>query len=301
MGRRFEIVDVFVDLSFGGNPLAVILDAQCLTSDDMQRIAREFNFSESTFVLPASAADFDYQVRIFTPTQEVPFAGHPNIGTAFVLAEQARRAGKEWPRSYRFDESAGSVNVTLTESDDGRLFAELKAPQALSIGDRADVDLMAEVLGLDSAQIATSQHDPIVASVGLPFLIVALADRQALESVQVNPALLQRLVEQGLTPDIFCYTTTDQPGVLRARVFAPMDGVPEDPATGSANCALCGLLASLSGQDGEQQFVIHQGVEMKRPSLLKARTLRQDGELKGVWIGGFCHPFASGILQDYCA
>lgn len=296
-GRRFVIVDVFVEDRFGGNPLAVIPDAEGLSVDDMQRIAREFNFSETTFVMPTNAAGADFHVRIFTPTQEVPFAGHPNVGTAFVLLAEGLLDGNILPQSVCFEEAAGLVPVSLTTNLDGAVYAELRAPETLTIGPQVDTALVARILGLSERDIETQVHGPQVASVGLPFLLVELSGMQALEQVVVDVSAMRELAATGITSDIHCYVRAGDGTTLRTRMFAPLDGVPEDPATGSANCALAALLTALRSEDQiSMQFDIRQGVEMGRPSRLWARTRKQAGDVTGVWIGGVSRQFAAGEL-----
>lgn len=286
---RFFICDVFTRHRFGGNPLAVLPEAEGLTDVEMQTIAREFNFSESTFVLPGPAG-YTREVRIFTPTTEVPFAGHPNVGTAFVLASDGALGDDT---ECLFLERAGDVPVSISARDDG-LFCELEAPQPLTLGKTVDTARIAATLSLHEADIVTDTHPPCVASVGLPFLVVEVAGRDVLSRARVNPALLDAFRDDGIEPDIHVYTHSGDGFDIRARMFAPLDGVPEDPATGSANCALAALLAE-HGADGERQLRIAQGVEMGRPSTLYART-RRTGEKTATWIGGFSALTAKGEL-----
>lgn len=294
---RFSIIDVFVDQGYGGNQLAVLDAAEGLAQDDMQRIAREFNFAETTFVLRATAPAADARVRIFTPTREVPFAGHPNVGTACVLAELGVFGEFDATREVVFEEQAGLVPVCIEKQPDGSLAAELKAPAALSLGREAEPELMARVLSLDEDEIVTQKHLPVEASVGLPFLVVQLRDRKALERARINSVALNALDDEGLCADVHCYVHDSGSLDLRTRMFAPLDGVPEDPATGSANCALAGLLTSLAdAADGDYAWTIAQGVEMGRPSRLLARSEKRDGEVSGIWVGGRTRLFARGEL-----
>jgi trans-2,3-dihydro-3-hydroxyanthranilate isomerase len=296
--RRFVTCDVFTDTRFGGNPLAVVLDAEGLDAAQMQQVAREFNYSETTFVLPAEHGH-DRRVRIFTPSREVPFAGHPNVGTAFVLASSGEFGGIDAPLVVTFEERAGLVPVTVQRRDGGGIWCELRAPEALTLGPELPVAAVAEAVGLAPHDIATDRHAPRVASVGLEFIVAELADRSALERARPDGAALERLVALGAsTPDIHLYVADGTHGVdLRARMFAPFDGVTEDPATGSANCALVGLLASLVDTDGERSWRIIQGVEMGRPSVLDARVQRAGGEVAGVWIGGSSVLVSEGWIE----
>lgn len=296
MQYRYFIVDVFSDQQFGGNPLAVLPEASGLTAGQMQQIAREFNFSESTFVLPPPPdSDSDFEVRIFTPTREVPFAGHPNVGTAFALAQDGVFGEIDTAREIIFSEQAGDVPVRIVPVQDGGFWCELRAPQPLQIGPPVDAALLAGILSLDLADIRVDRHPPRNASVGLEFLMVELTSVDALARARLNGALLEDAAGDGLCPDIHCYVRDGQ--TIDARMFAPLDGVPEDPATGSANCALVALLTTLAAEDGEYTWQITQGVIMGRPSRLDARTQKHAGEVTGVWIGGQSVLFAEGSLS----
>ena len=289
MRYRFVTCDVFTDVRFGGNPLAVLPEATGLSGAQMLQVAREFNYSETAFVLPAERGH-DRRVRIFTPSREVPFAGHPNIGTAFVLASQGLLGTGEVPGAVVFEEDAGLVGVTIEARGDAGLWCELTAPQAFTRGIDVSVALVADGLCLDVTDIRTDVHPPLVASTGLPFVIVELTDLDALERARPDVRGLQRLLDAGSqVADVHVYVRADELGEvdLRARMFAPFDGVHEDPATGSANCALAGLLAQLDpAPEGDFAWRIAQGVEMGRPSLLQARAAKTAGEVTSVRIGG---------------
>jgi trans-2,3-dihydro-3-hydroxyanthranilate isomerase len=303
MRHRYVTCDVFTTTRFGGNQLAVLPDARGLTAEQMQQVAREFNYSESTFVLPAERGH-DHRVRIFTPAREVPFAGHPNVGTAFVLASIGALGDMTGPRTVHFEEAAGIVPVSIEPRGDGRFWCELEAPRPLTLGPELPFPDVAHAVGLSSFDLRTDAHVPRWASVGLPFIIAELVDLVALGRARPDSAALARLVPPGrrTMPDIHLYVRMpagDPIGLdIRARMFAPLDGVPEDPATGSANGALAGLLASLADpRDGELRWRIGQGVEMGRPSLLEARARRVDGEVAGVWIGGESVLVSEGTIE----
>ncbi len=180
MRYRYVTADVFTGQAYQGNPLAVVLDAHGLDTAQMQRIAREFNYSETSFVLPPQDPAHTACVRIFTPDREVPFAGHPNVGTAVVLAREQMTSGRPAPKAFVFEEEAGLVRISLTYGEHGLDGAELRAPQPLSLGSEAPVDAVARALRLDVDDIAVAEHAPAVVSVGLPFLVVQLASRDAL-------------------------------------------------------------------------------------------------------------------------
>jgi trans-2,3-dihydro-3-hydroxyanthranilate isomerase len=297
MRYRYYICDVFTDTRFGGNQLAVLPEAQGLSDRQMQQIAREFNFAESTFVFPAEAGH-NRKVRIFTPAIEVPFAGHPNVGTAFVLATAGEFGEIDSSTSVTFEEKAGLVAITIQRREGDRLWCELAAPQRLSLGQTVSVQSLAKAVSLTPDDVVTRTHLPQVASVGLPFLMAELKDRDALARARVNVEGLEALAAEGVTPDVHLYVQSGDDFDLRARMFAPLDGVPEDPATGSANCALAGLLSHhQEAADGSFRWRIAQGVEMGRPSVLEARTEKRSGTVENVWIGGASVLVSEGVIE----
>lgn len=297
MRYQFYTCDVFTDTRFGGNPLAVFPDASGLSAEQMQKIAREINYSETTFVFPAEQGN-TRKVRIFTPMIEVPFAGHPNVGTAFTLATIGELGEIGEQTEIVFEEAAGLVPITIRKEAGKPIWCELKAPEPVSIGRMISAEKAAQALSLKPEEIVTDNHRPQVASVGLPFLIVELRDTVALERAQANVARLRELKGVGITPDIHLYVQSGDEFDLRTRMFAPLDNVPEDPATGSANCALVGMLTTINPEkDGEYNWHIAQGFEMGRPSILDARTTKQDGEVTGVWIAGSSVMVAEGTIE----
>jgi trans-2,3-dihydro-3-hydroxyanthranilate isomerase len=298
MCYRYFTCDVFTDTRFGGNQLAVLPEAHGLSDEQMQQIAREFNFSETTFVLPPQEGH-DRRVRIFTPPREVPFAGHPNVGTAFVLASMGAFGPLDVPRSVTFEEEAGLVPIAIHGREGGRIWCELTAPQRLTLGRTVSAQAVAAAVSLSADDILTTAHAPQMASVGLPFLIAELRDRGALERARPDISGLEGLIAEGIElPDLHLYVRTSDGFDIRARMFAPMDGVPEDPATGSANCALVGLLSHLDeAAGGTFSWRIAQGVEMGRPSVLEARTEKRDGEVVNVWIGGESVMVCEGLIE----
>ena len=286
MKYRYYICDVFTDTRFGGNQLAVLPQADGLSKPQMQQIAREFNFSETTFVFPPKAGHTRH-VRIFTPAREIPFAGHPNVGTAFVLASSGEFGEIKSSLTVTFEEEAGLVSVAIHESDGKIASCELTAPQSLSFGKTLSVELVADAISVDAKDVVTKTHSPQVTSVGLPFVMVELRDRSVLERARINMSGFEALVAQDVMPDVYLYTQASDGFDIRARMFAPLSGVPEDPATGSANCALAGLLAHYNPQpNGSFRWRIAQGVEMGRPSTLIARAEKKDDVVQTTRIGG---------------
>ena len=297
MKYRYFICDVFTDTRFNGNQLAVLPEATGLSDAEMQKLAREFNFSETAFVFPAEQGQ-TRKVRIFTPTTEVPFAGHPNIGTAFVLAETGELGSDIVPESIYFEEKAGLVPINISQKPSGQRQFELKAPEPLTACPFKAVSTIADALSLNMDQIIEQNHPPSAASVGLPFLIVELLNTSALADIQINTKSFNYLLDEGSPPYILVYTQNTSNADLQARMFAPLDGITEDPATGSANCALAALLAQYSDlTSGDFCWEVLQGLEMGRPSRLKIRAQKENGSVIGSWVAGTCAMVAEGLIE----
>ena len=296
MKYRYFICDVFSPRPFSGNQLAVLPEAEGLNEVQMQQIAREFNFSETAFVFPPEQGQ-TRKVRIFTPTSELPFAGHPNLGTAFSLYLNGYLGEQHDSIRIVFEEKAGLVPIFLRKLDDGLIWCELQAPEKLSIGKTVSAEDLASAISLDSGDIITDIHPPQQASVGLPFVIAELKDRQTLEQANVNIEGFKKLASQYNTRFTHIYIRSNDEFDVRTRMFGPFDGMMEDPATGSANCALGGLLTHYNDSDaGEFEWEIAQGVEMGRPSFLKARTQKKGGEVTATFIGGNSVMVSEGII-----
>jgi trans-2,3-dihydro-3-hydroxyanthranilate isomerase len=298
MQRRYVTIDVFTERVFGGNPLAVVLDAQGLSSSQMQSIANEFNYSETTFVLPAAQLGNTAHVRIFTARTEVPFAGHPNIGTAVVMARELEAIGRESIDSLTFEETAGLVRIRLLRDGDEVVGAELTAPQPLSIGSSVSVEDAALCVSLPKTDIIATNHAPQVVSVGLPFLAVEIASREALRLARPNFAAHERILPSIGTDAVYLYCRGAADGELHARTFAPLDATIEDPATGSATAATIALLASLRAEkDSDVAWRVEQGVDMGRASVLLGRTQKRSGMVHAVLIAGRAVPVMHGWLE----
>jgi trans-2,3-dihydro-3-hydroxyanthranilate isomerase len=298
MQRRYVTVDVFTARVFGGNPLAVVLDAQGLNTAQMQAIATEFNYAETTFVLPPRAPDHSAHVRIFTPRTEVPFAGHPNVGTAVMLARELEGKGGLPVDRLVFEEAAGLVPIRLIREHDTVVGAEFTAPEGLTLGSKVSADDIAECLSLTVADISLVNHPPQVLSVGLPFLVTEIATRDALRRAKPNALTHERILPPIGTDAIYAYCPGATLQALHARMFSPLDGIVEDPATGSAAAATIALLAELrSESDSEMSWRIEQGVEMGRPSLISGRTEKRNGAVTAVHIGGFAVQVMSGVFD----
>jgi trans-2,3-dihydro-3-hydroxyanthranilate isomerase len=292
MSLSYHVVDVFTRTRFGGNPLAVVLDADDLSTTQMQAIAREFNYSETSFVLKPADPQNTAHVRIFTPTTEVPFAGHPNVGTGFVLAGLAAFASC---RDMVFEERAGLVPLQV-HRDGARVDrVELTAPQPLKTGPDFDIDAVAACLSLSPSDLMIQRHPPRLASVGLAFVIVELATRAALAAAKADPGAFAKILPQAGADAIYLYSRDIAPRDghvdITARMFSPFDGLPEDPATGSATAAACALIARLDATP-TRVFRVAQGIDMGRPSLLDIDVTRD-----AVRIGGACVPVMSGTIE----
>jgi trans-2,3-dihydro-3-hydroxyanthranilate isomerase len=300
MRLQFETVDVFTHHQFSGNPLAVVLNAEGLSTEQMQSIAAEFNLAETTFVLPPKDSAHTAEVRIFTPRAEMPFAGHPNVGTAFVVA----RAGRSYGRTIAgdrvtFEEKAGLVPIALLKDGATIVGARLASPQALTVGDQVPVEAVASACGIAADDIETKNHAPCIASCGVGFILAEVKSATALASAMPHIDVFRRDIANRGTTGILIYTEVDEPDInIRARMFAPLKGIPEDPATGSANVALIGLLAKLRAEsDLQLSKTIAQGVEMGRPSLLEAEAEKRGGVITATYIGGRCVPVMSGTID----
>jgi len=300
MKLEFTTVDVFTDRAFGGNPLAVITNAQGLAAGQMQAIAAEFNLAETTFVLPPRDPAHTAEVRIFTPKAELPFAGHPNVGTAFVLA----RAGQSYSRAVAgdrlvFEEKAGLVRMDLTRENGLVVATRLAAPVALSIGEEIPSEIVAEACSLKPDDIKVAAHRPCMASCGIPLVFAELTSRAVLAQAAVRTDVLARHLPMERAVGIHLYVVAQEHGVeIQTRMFAPLFGVPEDPATGGANVALIGLLAHHRPEaDLVLARTIGQGFDMGRPSLLEASAEKKAGTVVATYIGGRCVPMMKGTID----
>lgn len=309
MPFSYYITDVFTDVPFGGNQLAVLPNAERITSEQMQQVAREFNFSETVFVLPPETATGTRRLRIFTPGRELPFAGHPTIGTAFVLASTGEIQLEGDETRIVFEEGVGPVPVLIRAEKGRPVFAQLTAAKLPEKGPATtDAGVLADVLSLEPSDILyDSTFTPEAVSAGLPFLFVPLRSLDALARCRVRQDVWERTLEDSWAPEIFVFVEDAESskrggmrggdGVVRARMFAPMLGVPEDPATGSAAAAFGGYLAWRSTvRDGTLKWLIHQGVEMGRPSRLEVEADVVAGEVKEVRVGGASVLISSGTL-----
>lgn len=296
MPRRFVTLDVFTDTALTGNPLAVVLDAEGLDSAAMQAIAAEFNLSETVFVLPPEVPRHRARLRIFTPASELPFAGHPTLGTAVLLALRDRRAGLTDAVAFGLEATLGTL-ACVVEPGEGCGTGRFKMPVLPEfLGDGPAAALVAAALGLDPAEIGFARHAPSRHGAGPSFLFVPVATRAVLDGARVMSAALDEL---GPPVALYCYAP-DPEGVghrYQARMFAPQLGISEDPATGSAAAAFAGVMMQFEPLgDGEHDIVLRQGVAMGRPSTIGVQLCIEAGALRSVEISGSAVLVSEGTL-----
>jgi trans-2,3-dihydro-3-hydroxyanthranilate isomerase len=292
---QFVLVDVFTDTIFGGNQLAVITDARGLSSEQMQKIAREFNFSETTFVLPPAAHGARHTIRIFTPRAELPFAGHPTIGTAAVLSFLQLAPAADAHGTVMYEEGIGPIAVRVQPARGRSVFAEFEIAAPLAMRPSANLADLARAAGLAPSAI----RETWCAGIGIPFCFVQLTDERAVDGAAIDPKRWQALVADGCAAQVFlfCGDFADG-GTLYARMLAPALGVAEDPATGSACVGLVASLAERSAlAEGVLSLTIRQGVAMGRPSLLQASAHRLEGNTQHVRLRGSSVIVAQGSIN----
>ena len=298
---HYHLVDVFTDRAFGGNPLAVVTNGRGVSGETMQAIAKEFNLSETTFVLPPDDARHDWRVRIFTPGSELPMAGHPTVGTAFVLAREHLIPRAEREVSIVFEEGVGPVPVRIEFEDGEPSFAEMSQPLP-TFGSRLDDrGVVARMLSLEESDVETDLPVEIV-SCGVPFLYVPLRSLDAARRARPRVDLIERASnEHGFPPTVFVFTreTESAFATVHSRMFAPGLGITEDPATGAASGPLgCYLIRyGLVHCDPAAEIVSEQGIEMGRPSYIRIRIERQGAEITAVKVGGQCHFMGEGFIE----
>ena len=296
---NYSIIDVFTDQRFSGTPLAVIHDGRDLTTEEMQQIATEFGFSETSVICPPKDSSTNAHVRIFTATEEIPFAGHPNIGTAFVVANEKTAARLEDSKNLIFDEKGGMVKVTLKSENGNTNGSEIIAPQGLEIIGNCDPELMARCLGLSSSSITTSTNLPCVATIGLPFAFVEVSKVSDLADIKINlnefnkAAAIGPETIDGFTICVFAIIEkSDHEISLRSRVLSPLGHPAEDPATGSASGALGAFLAQKYDK-APITINITQGVEMGRKSDI---TIHLSQLTSPPTISGNCVKVSQGVI-----
>lgn len=302
MHLQFHILDVFTAKRFAGNPLAVVHDADALDGARMQTIAREFNLSETVFLLKPQQARHTARVRIFTPAAEIPFAGHPTVGTAALVAElKATGAGGPSEALVVLEEEIGIVRVGVRLRPGSAPFAEFDAPRLPEdAGAPPPNDELAAALGLIPAEIGFENHRPTKLTAGNGFVFVPIASLAAIAKARVAPQhWADTMPKQGATGAfLYCRQTEHTTSSFHARMFAPDMGVPEDPATGSAAAAFAGVVHRFDGlPDGIHKRTLEQGYEMGRPSQIELSLQVEGGKLEAVRIGGYAVRVAEGKIE----
>lgn len=292
MSRRYHVLDVFTDAPLAGNQLAVVTEAEGLDTARMQAIAREFNLSETVFVFPPENAHHRAKLRIFTPGSELPFAGHPTVGTAVLLA---MLDGRETAAAFGLEESVGVVPCVTEPRGERAGYARFRLPRLPAVtGPGLSATEAADALGLNPDDIGFGNHAPSLRAVGGPFHLIPVASLDALARARPSGSFDRHVT--GDHAAVFLYAASGDG--LRARMFAPGFGISEDPATGSAVACLAGALADNEGLgDGTHDIIIDQGVEMGRASRIELQIVIEGGQLVSGEIGGAAVIVAEGVLH----
>ena len=298
MSYSFYTLDVFTNQPFCGNQLAVFPQAGGLSPEQMAKIAIEFNFSETVFVFPPTDNTMEYGLRIFTPGGEIPFAGHPTIGTAYLLGYLGMVDISKESNLITLGEKVGNVPVTINAIDGKVISSTLQAPQPPEFyPEIPPLEDLAKVLSL-SVDDLSATHTPQAVSCGLPFLIIPLNSSEALSTCQINNEAWQKTLSHHIAPHVYsCYQIDEYH--WRVRMFAPALNITEDPATGSAATAFAGYLASYeSTADGHFSWLIEQGGEINRPSKIIATADKQNQEITQISVEGESVIITQGSLTS---
>jgi trans-2,3-dihydro-3-hydroxyanthranilate isomerase len=296
---RFLTADVFTDRAFSGNPLGIFLDAAELDSSQMQHIANEMNLSETVFVLPPEDAAHACRLRIFTPRVELPFAGHPIVGSAVALATIGAIALEGEATSTVIEVAAGRVPVTIRRQDSNLLFARLTAARLPERGpEPPPTAQLAEMLGIDTTDVLDGEIAPASFSAGVPYLLIPVRDRSVVARAWLDHGRWSATLAGSWAEDVYVFSLTPDGRHVHARMFGPGVGIVEDPATGSAAVALPGLLAPLAGTaTAHRHWTITQGVEMGRPSTMQLEAELRDGRPSRVQLGGEAVLVSEGVMH----
>ncbi|HTO32109.1 MAG TPA: PhzF family phenazine biosynthesis protein [Pararhizobium sp.] len=303
MARRYAIYDVFTANRLEGNPLAVVFDGDGLSDKAMQAIAGEFNLSETVFITPAENSAHTAQLRIFTPGYELPFAGHPTVGAAIALAEEARKTGEgDYDLVQMLEENVGPVRCAVRHKAGSATFAEFDVPRkSEQLEARFDRQALADAFSLKATQIGFENHVPSFWSAGVPFVMVPVHDVAAAGAVDFDAAAWEQVTPMAegrlASAYVYCRGGVNHIARFHTRMFAPAMGITEDPATGAAVAAFSGAIHHFDRLiDGHHPFLIEQGVEMGRPSLLHLHIDVAGGEITASRIGGQAVKIAAGEL-----
>ncbi len=299
MSRRYVVLDVFTDRPLAGNPLAVVLDSEGLDEVRMQAVAAEFNLSETVFVLPAAGPVHTAAARIFTPSRELPFAGHPTVGAAVLLGIERAAAGNGNEEMVLvIEEQVGPVRCGVSLRSDRAGHAVFDLPRLPAEGSPPLVrEALAGALGLTPGEIGFENHRPSSFDAGLAFAFVPVRDLETIAKARVNRAAWQAAFGD-LAAYLYCRDVGDTAHHFHARMFAPALGIAEDPATGSAVAALGGVIAKFDQPPGgTHRYIVEQGFEMGRPSLIELEIDMDDGAVVGGRLGGEAVIVARGNID----
>jgi trans-2,3-dihydro-3-hydroxyanthranilate isomerase len=299
MRLAFHTLDVFTETRFGGNPLAVVRDADGLTSETMQRVAREFNLSETVFVLKPENPVHTARMRIFTPTVELPFAGHPTVGTAILLAALRGQVGAGGDAIIALEQKIGTVRVGVRQEAGKAASAEFDAPKLPDdIGSPPDAADIASAVGLTPTEIGFENHKPSHFSAGSPFLFVPVRSLEAIGSARPVLERWDASLHGIGAAFLYCRETVHAASRFHARMFAPGMGMPEDPATGSAAVSLAAVIQRFDQPPGgEHRYCIEQGFEMGRPSFIHLSIAVSGDQLNSVRIAGHAVRVTDGEIE----
>jgi trans-2,3-dihydro-3-hydroxyanthranilate isomerase len=298
---HYEILDVFTDTRFTGNGLAVVKDAEGLSDKEMQSIAREFNLSETVFILPTPNPAHSAKIRIFTPTNELPFAGHPTIGTAVMVASSqlGDATSSHEDAIVVFEENVGPIRIGVSFRPGKQPFAEFDLPKMpVELEQTPTNDELSLVLGLATNEIGFENHQPSCFDAGMPFVFVPVRDLDVIGRAVADVSAMEKLLSsEHQKIYLYCRETKKRNSSFHARMFAPVSGITEDPATGSAAAAFASVVMKYDQPSGgTNNYIIEQGIEMGRASEIHLEIVVNDG-LKNVRIGGHVVKVASGTLK----
>ena len=300
MRLKFHTLDVFTRERFAGNPLAVVLDADALDTATMLKITREFNLSETVFVMASAKPAHSAKVRIFTPGGEVPFAGHPTVGAAALLAElRSPETNGERDALIVLEENIGTVRVGVRQRPGAAAHAEFDAPKLPEPSAGVPpVDLLAATLGLIPSEIGLENHRPCAYSAGMPFVFVPVQTLAAMAKADIHMEHWGPAFGSTHAAFLYCRETVHATSSFHARMFAPNMGITEDPATGAAAVAFAAVVARFDTPlDGMHKKIIEQGFEMGRPSYIELSMLVRQGKLETVRIGGHAVRVSDGAIE----
>lgn len=301
MARAYAVYDVFTGESLSGNPLAVVFDAEGLADGRMQAIAREFNLSETVFVLPPENPAHSARIRIFTPGRELPFAGHPTVGTAIALAERDG-VRNDLDAVSVLEEAVGPVRCVVRFPEGTAAFAEFDLPRlSQRLAAEFDTQKVADALCISAADIGFENHRLSLWNAGVPFVMVPVRSPQVATQIAFDPHLWEKAMasagDRTLSAYVYSRGGEDHNAQFHARMFSPDMGIPEDPATGGAVAAMSGAIHHFDALgDGRHALMIEQGVEMGRPSHIHLHIEAESGRIARARIGGQAAKIASGQL-----